>query len=147
MGWVMHEEREEIPSGTPQWCADLIKACWSHKPAERPDISEIIQRLEAGFIEEKAKALTTTASAEPSAIPCYLVNHPLANVPGYLSGIHGECLSMNSNDSSNAVFSVDGTNSATSGRVSDLGIFGAHVSQAVNIPHSDEEADNSFRLS
>jgi len=147
MGWVMQGEREDIPVETPRWYADLITACWDAEPSRRPDITEVVQRLEAGFAEEKMKVAGTAEKpsvANPTGVPSITSGQVPSNEVnisgGYISGIQGAYFS--GSDMEPSMYD-SGTNSAVSGRVSDSGIFGAYVSQAVNIP-SDEEADSGY---
>ena len=50
---VFNGYRPPIPEGTPKGLEDLMEACWSHNPAERPSFKTIVRALQKLIIEVK----------------------------------------------------------------------------------------------
>lgn len=48
---VFNGYRPPIPEGTPRGLQDLMQACWSHNPAERPSFRFITRTLQKLIIE------------------------------------------------------------------------------------------------
>ena len=48
---VFNGYRPPIPEGTPKGVGDLMTACWSHNPAERPSFKVIVRALQKLIIE------------------------------------------------------------------------------------------------
>jgi len=146
MTWVMQGNREAIPVGTPVWYSLLIQACWDAEPTKRPEIAEVVQQLEKGFAEEKAKAAGSvpqtaqpTPSTATSRLPGYLSNSQ-TSVPSYLSGVQGVQSNIENLYLSSAPVSTSGASyrALASGNASYLNLFGAHVTQGANSSFTNE---------
>ena len=51
---VFNGYRPPMPEGTPKGMKDLMEACWSHNPAERPSFRFITKALQRLIIEVRA---------------------------------------------------------------------------------------------
>ena len=45
--------RPPIPSDCPGPFADIIKACWSHEPDDRPTAQEVLEMLDKNMLVQK----------------------------------------------------------------------------------------------
>jgi len=151
VGWIMQGEREEIPEGTPQWLADLIEACWHADPSKRPDILKVVEWLESGVAEEKVKdsglavnpQVAPIQAAAPSATQSNLFDSQ-AGSPGYLSGLHGAHASVLGNYHSGIPLPTSEVSQPAASQLSNLNLFGAYVSQAENVPQTNESKNNDY---
>ena len=50
---VRDGDRDDIPADCPQEFASIIKDCWQGKPENRPDVNEIVERLNKMIIKNE----------------------------------------------------------------------------------------------
>ena len=67
---ILKGERPQITSDTPEFCAELMKRCWDHKPENRPTAKEIYDCLKEYYynLTEEKKDIIKSAETKRQEI-------------------------------------------------------------------------------